>query len=156
MESDLPPRTPEIDVGLTHVALAVSDLDRSISFYARFADMKVVHRRSGAEPHSGVAWISDRTRPFVVVLLERTVTHVLGTPGHLGVGCASRDEVDLRLDDARSAGFVVSGPYDSGPPVGYWATISDPDGHLLELAFGQIVGLTVAGAHHGSTTISPG
>ena len=38
------------------------------------------------------------------------------------------------------------GPIDSGEPVGYWAFLSDPDGHTLELAFGQEVGLTVAGA----------
>ena len=47
-----------IDVGLTHIALTVTDLDVSIAFYAKYAGMEVVHRRSG------VAWLSDRTRPF--------------------------------------------------------------------------------------------
>ena len=57
------------DLGLSHIALAVSDLERSIDFYGRFADMEVVHRRTG---HDGVnvAWLSDLTRPFVIVLLE--------------------------------------------------------------------------------------
>jgi hypothetical protein len=41
----------------------------------------------------------------------------------------------------------VSGPYDSGPPVGYWAIIPDPDGHNLELSYGQEVGLTVEKSH---------
>ena len=57
------------DVGLSHVALPVSDLDRSIEFYRRYADMEVVHRRTDTHGH-GVAWISDLTRPFVIVLLE--------------------------------------------------------------------------------------
>jgi hypothetical protein len=35
------------------------------------------------------------------------------------------------------------GPTDSGYPVGYWALLSDPDGHTLELSYGQEVGLTV-------------
>ena len=35
------------------------------------------------------------------------------------------------------------GPVDSGPPVGYWAYIVDPDGHNLEISYGQEVGLTV-------------
>jgi catechol 2,3-dioxygenase-like lactoylglutathione lyase family enzyme len=35
-----------IDIGLTHIALPVSNLDRSIAFYARYADMQVVHRRT--------------------------------------------------------------------------------------------------------------
>ena len=43
-------------------------------------------------------------------------------------------------------GRAVSGPYDSGPPVGYWAIIADPDGHNLELSYGQEVGVTVE--HH--------
>ncbi len=35
------------------------------------------------------------------------------------------------------------GPIDSGPPVGYWGYIVDPDGHNLELSYGQEVGLTI-------------
>jgi hypothetical protein len=35
------------------------------------------------------------------------------------------------------------GPRDYGPPVGYWAFLSDPDGHTVEISHGQEVGLTV-------------
>ena len=38
---------------------------------------------------------------------------------------------------ARAEGIEVGGPYDTGPPVGYWAIIPDPDGHNLELSYGQ-------------------
>ena len=52
-----------VDVGLTHVALEVTDLDRSIEFYARYAKMEVVHRRAQAtDPDLEIAWLSDRTR----------------------------------------------------------------------------------------------
>lgn len=136
------------DLGLSHIALAVEDLDRSIDFYHRFADMEVVHRRTGHDG-VGVAWISDLTRPFVVVLLERpndpTQTK-LGGWAHLGVGCASRAEVDHRLVTATAEGYQVLGPCDDGPPVGYWGLIVDPDGHNLELAYGQQVGLQVEDA----------
>lgn len=130
-----------IDHGLTHVALPVSDLDASLSFYAELAAMEVVHQRG--EPGERVAWISDRTRPFVVVLLERSVDHQLGGWGHLGVGVDSREAVDRGLARAAGLGFEALGPFDSGPPVGYWGIIQDPDGHNLELAFGQEVGFTV-------------
>jgi catechol 2,3-dioxygenase-like lactoylglutathione lyase family enzyme len=136
------------DIGLSHVALPVADLERSIEFYATFADMTVVHRRVGHDG-SRIAWMSDLTRPFVVVLLESSDPSAagrLGGWGHLGVGCVSRDEVDHRLVTAAAAGHAVSGPCDDGPPVGYWGIIVDPDGHNLEVAYGQEVGLTVEGA----------
>ncbi len=129
------------DVGLTHVALPVRDVEASIAFYGRYAAMRVVHRR--ADPDSGhrVVWLGDGTRAFVIVLLEVAAVDVhLGGFAHLGVGCASRSEVDGLVALARDEGRRCVGPTDSGPPVGYWAIITDPDGHNLELSFGQEVG----------------
>ena len=40
-------RARDRDQGVTHIALPVSDLDASLDFYARYADMHVVHRRAG-------------------------------------------------------------------------------------------------------------
>ncbi|MFM8304519.1 MAG: VOC family protein [Actinomycetota bacterium] len=134
------------DLGLTHVALPVTDVDLSAAFYDRYGALRVVHRRDDESGSGAVVWLSDLTRPFVIVLIETTVTHVLGGWAHLGVACASRDEVDARCDAARRAGIDVQGPYDDGPPVGYWAIIPDPDGHHLELAHGQQVDTTVAAA----------
>ena len=135
------------DLGLTHVALTVSDLDRSIAFYERWAGMEVVHRRADAHG-SRVAWLSDLTRPFVVVLIEQAapVEVVLGGFAHLGVGCSSRADIDRLAAEATEAGCLRLGPVDSGPPVGYWIFVADPDGHHIELAYGQDVGLTVAAA----------
>jgi catechol 2,3-dioxygenase-like lactoylglutathione lyase family enzyme len=130
-----------MDVGLTHVALPVRDLDASAGFYARYAAMQEVHRRDG------VLWLSDRTRPFVIVLVQvAEVKHPLLPFAHLGVACATREEVDRLCAAARAEGCLASGPLDAGPPVGYWAFLRDPDGHTLELSYGQEVGLAVAGA----------
>jgi catechol 2,3-dioxygenase-like lactoylglutathione lyase family enzyme len=149
-----------IDRGLTHVALPVTDLDASLDFYRRFADMEVVHRRRDEETGGHVVWVSDRTRPFVIVLIESRPAAVAssgsaatdgGLTGfsHLGVGCETRQEVDRRCELARGEGRTVLGPLDSGPPVGYWAFITDPDGNNLELSHGQEVGLTVEQAPRG-------
>ena len=70
------------------------------------------------------------------------VEHPLRPWAHLGVGCASREEVDRLCAEAREEGGPLMEPVDSGYPVGYWALLSDPDGHTLELSYGQ-VGLTV-------------
>lgn len=146
-----------VDVGFTHVALLVGDLDASIAFYRTYAGMEVVHERR--EGGSRVAWVSDRTRPFVIVLiaLPRLVPTALLRMAnallrklvpfeHLGVGCPSRAEVDRLAGLARADGRLLMGPRDYGPPVGYWAFIADPDGHTLEVSHGQEVGLTVAQA----------
>ncbi len=142
-----------IDRGLTHVALPVSDLGESIEFYERYAAMKVVHDRVDPDSGGRVAWLSDGTRPFVIVLIETgTVENPLVPIAHLGVGCESREEVDRLAARAHAEGRPVWGPTDSPPPVGYWALISDPDHHTLELSHGQEVGLVVERAEKEETS----
>ena len=139
---------PNIDRGLTHVALPVTDLDASVAFYERYASMRVVHRRTDPDSGTSVAWISDLTRSFVIVLIEvPTVDARLGGIFcHVGVGLASRADVDDICNRARAEGRDVFGPLDSGPPVGYWGYVVDPDGHNLEISFGQEVTFTVSEA----------
>jgi len=134
------------DLGLTHVAFAVQDLDASVDFYARYARMTVIHRRS--DPGGAVAWVTDLTRPFVIVLIQAPGVRdtPLGPFGHLGVAAPSRAEVDRLAEEARREGRLRRGQKDSPPPVGYWAFIADPDENILEVAFGQEVAFTVEAA----------
>ena len=123
------------------MALTATNLEASIAFYAKYARMQVVHR------HPGTIWLCDRTRPFVIVLLEvPRVEHALRPLAHLGVGCQDREEVDRLCDMARREDRLIDAPVDLGPPIGYRGFICDPDGHTLEVAFGQEIGLTVAEA----------
>jgi catechol 2,3-dioxygenase-like lactoylglutathione lyase family enzyme len=151
------------DLGLTHVALPVASLDASLAFWAKYAALHPVHQRHDEATGSRVAWITDRTRPFVLVLIE---TGQVGTPlrpiAHLGVGLESREAVDRLADEARREGRLRLGPTDSGYPVGYWALIADPDEHTLEISFGQEVALAVTAAEEArpgtagvATTASP-
>lgn len=129
------------DIGLTHVALPVHSLEASIAFYAKYAGMHPVHRRPG------VAWVSDRTRPFALVLIEtQGAIKPLLPMAHLGVGVRTREEVDRLSGLARDDRCLIREPEDAGPPVGYWALIRDPDGHTLEVAYGQELGNAVDSA----------
>lgn len=134
----------EIDVGFTHVAFVVRDLEKSIDFYSHYAGMEVVHRREPDLPDARkVAWLSDHTRPFALVLVQSdNVTDTpLGNFGHLGVACASREEIDKKTQIARAQGILRREPIDAGEPVGYYVFFADPDGNTLELSYGQRVGL---------------
>ena len=120
------------DIGLTHIALPVRSLEPSTTFYETYANMQVVHSRPG------VAWVSDRTRPFAIVLLETSSEiHPLLPMAHLGVGVSSRAEVDRLCELAVENGCLARAAEQMEPPVGYWALIRDPDGHTLEVSFGQ-------------------
>jgi catechol 2,3-dioxygenase-like lactoylglutathione lyase family enzyme len=133
-----------MDIGLTHIALPVENVDRSIQFYANYAAMQVVHRRIDATTGVDVVWLSDRTRPFVIVLIQTDIVKpVLSPLAHLGVGCPDRETVDRRCAQAQQEGILIEPPQDSGDPIGYWAFLRDPDGHTLELSHGQEIGLTV-------------
>ncbi|MEH0884995.1 VOC family protein [Enterobacter sp. UNJFSC 003] len=134
----------EVDVGFTHVAFVVSDLDNSIAFYHRYAGMDVIHRREPNLPEARkVAWLSDRTRPFALVLVQvdKVTDTPLGNFGHLGVACASAEEIDKKVEMARLEGVLRKEPVQAGDPVGYFVFIADPDGNTLELSYGQRVGL---------------
>src|SRR5690606_34625609 len=106
------------------------------AFYGRYAGMEIVHSRRDPDSGHEVIWLSDGTRPSVVVFIEAAqIDTVLGPIAHLGVGCASREEVDRLVAMARRDGVLEREPEDSGPPVGYWALLRDPDGNILELSY---------------------
>jgi hypothetical protein len=85
-----------------------------------------VHRRAREGVRS--VWLSDRTRPFVIVLVETADQrdHPLGPFGHLGVACASREEIDRLYAEACREGRPTRAPIDAGDSVGYTTRIADP------------------------------
>jgi catechol 2,3-dioxygenase-like lactoylglutathione lyase family enzyme len=133
----------------THIALSVGDLEASVDFYRRYAELELVHERrepSGAR----TVWMSDGKLPFVLVLIapgrasvRRSLGRVLArwfrVFAHLGVSCDSREKVESLCELALREGRLRKPPRDAGPIVGYYGMIADPDGHNLEVSFGQVV-----------------
>jgi catechol 2,3-dioxygenase-like lactoylglutathione lyase family enzyme len=135
------------DLGWTHVALPAHDLDASIAFYREYAGFRLVHDRTDYDAGRTVrvVWLADGARPFVLVLAQSAspVGSPLGAFAHLGIALPSAAAVDEIARRARAAGRLSTGPVDCGPPVGYLCMVRDPDGHTVEFAYGQEVGLTV-------------
>lgn len=128
------------EIGFSHVALPVSDIDRSAAFYQRWAGLEVIDRLEDPKSGAKAVRLADprRGRAFMVALVQHgQVTHQLAGMGHLGIGCIDRSEVERLSKEAEAEGCLRSGPTDSGFPLGYWCFLLDPDGHQLELSYGQ-------------------
>ncbi|NYS32039.1 VOC family protein [Pantoea sp. WMus005] len=139
------------DTGFTHLALQVRDVNKSVDFYQSYAGMQVIHQREPGIPEAQkVAWLSDLTRPFALVLVQSDSTDdtPLGPFGHIGVACASREEIDEKVAIARTEGVLRREAQQYGAPVGYWALFADPDGNTLELSYGQQIGLEIITARN--------
>jgi catechol 2,3-dioxygenase-like lactoylglutathione lyase family enzyme len=124
---------------LTHLALGVRDLDRTIAFYRKHPRLHVVHER--ADGGMRVVWLADRERDpdFVLVLLPLAGEPAPGprTLQHLGFAVASRGEVDEAAAAGRADGVLRLEPADGGPIVGYFCILEDPDGNQVEFSHGQ-------------------
>jgi len=92
---------------MSHFAIAVTDLDRSIKFYEKYGQLEVVKRRE--DPNT--AWLSDRIRPFMLALLdEDRVDHPIKPPTHIGIICESKERVDQLAAQAKEEGILTMEP----------------------------------------------
>src|SRR5207237_549736 len=78
--------------GLQSRGAAGSDIDRSITFYERWAGLKLVDRLGDPKTGAKAARLGDGNTPFVVALVQtgQPVEDHLAGMGHLGVGAAAR------------------------------------------------------------------
>ncbi len=61
----------------------------------------------------------------------------IGPYGHVGVSCMTRDEYLALLAKAQARNLLERGPNVQPWPIAEWFSILDPDGHRLEISFGQ-------------------
>lgn len=124
---------------LTHVALFVRDVERTIDFYKRFVGLHVVHDR--VDDAVRVVWMSEQQHDpefvIVVISLPPADTGVPPRMAHFGYDLPSRAAVDAIALRAQSERLLMQGPADAGPIVGYFCMLQDPDGNLVEFSHGQ-------------------
>ena len=121
----------------THITINVSDLDASVDFYTSICALSIVRDRRAEGRHNvwlGPPVAAGEDPNFVLVMVQDQVKTLLD---HFGFQCDSRTEVDRVAAVAQARNILVDPPTDVGGVVGYFTTIRDPDGHLIEFTFGQ-------------------
>lgn len=131
---------------LTHVALFVADVERTLAFYREFVGLHVVHDRD--EHDVRVAWLSAKTSdPDFVIVVIGLAPGAAGEPPHMahfGYDLPSRAAVDAIAARAAAAGCLAEPAHDGGPVVGYFCIVRDPDANLVEFSHGQSIRPPVA------------
>src|SRR5579862_8209813 len=101
---------------LTHVALFVADVQRTIDFYEGFAGLHVVHDRT--DDGVRVVWLSEQAHDpeFVIVAIRVPPGQPTFPPhmAHFGYDLPSRGAVDELAGRADAAGVLVQAPTDAG------------------------------------------
>ncbi|MBI3949066.1 MAG: VOC family protein [Acidobacteria bacterium] len=136
----------------THLALHISNLDRSLEFYTTHTPLRKIHERYDEVTRMRTAWLSDRPEghetEFVLVLIEGDPPQIkharpqvpIAPVSHMGFSVETREDVDRIAERGRRAGILRFGPIHLDDIVGYICILADPDGHQLEFSYGQVLG----------------
>jgi len=121
----------------THITINCSNIDTAVEFYTSLCGLSIVRDRRLEGRHN--VWLGPATAPgedpiFVLVIVQDEVKARLD---HFGFQCDSREEVDRIAALARERNILVEPPTDVGGVVGYFTSVRDPDGHVVEFTFGQ-------------------
>jgi lactoylglutathione lyase len=141
----------------THVALPVSDLDRSIEFYESLTPLVLV--RKNEDSNGRGAWLSNEGQvdsPFVLVLAEfipevgerfgispGEKVPILAPFAHIGIELPNREDVDAVAEKARAIGALRWEPMEMAAHIGYICAVNDPDGNTIEFSHNQQVYSTI-------------
>ena len=127
----------------THLALLVSDVDRTADFYIKYCGLKVIERRLDPKTGYRVIWLGQDIKNFIIVAFEgenKPIQSITKPLSHLGFSMKSKEEVDGIAEIARKDGQLNYGPVYFDPDVGYICEILDPDSNSVEFSYGQKLG----------------
>jgi catechol 2,3-dioxygenase-like lactoylglutathione lyase family enzyme len=114
--------------GLTHTALRVRDLDRTIAFYGALFGMRVLHRgKNGAD--IGTPGSND---VMSILPAEDDKVGDMGHLGHIGFRLQAPEDIEAIAGAVEAAGGVVKEKGHFTPDEPY-VFATDPDGYVLEI-----------------------
>jgi catechol 2,3-dioxygenase-like lactoylglutathione lyase family enzyme len=113
--------------GLTHVAVAVRDLDRTQAFYAAILGAQVVYRDAGF-----LQMQTPGTRDVLVFERNAELAGRAGGVLHFGFRLQEAEDIDAARAVVKEAGGTITDTGDFIPGEPYlFAT--DPDGYTIEI-----------------------
>ena len=116
--------------GLTHIQIAVSDLERSMKFYCDIFGMQV---RFWVGP--SMVFFNTPGSADTVTLRQVEEGQPVGPGGgiaHFGFRLQNKDDLETAIKEVVEAGglLIDRGEHQPGLPYAY---VSDPDGYVIEL-----------------------
>lgn len=119
----------------TYVGIRVTDLERSIDFYARMLGMKVTGRGKIEQTKGETVGLQSEKDGFILELNYYEKNSPYNTKYAVGEGldhlAFKVDDLDKALEEARKAGHRTI--LEMKANGGRWAYIEDPDGIWIEL-----------------------
>ena len=115
--------------GLSHIALSVADLDRSLAFYAAVFGVREYVRSESTIQVLGPG-------PHDVIAFEKRPQEA-GVPGgiiHFGFRLTQPEDIDAAVAAVEGAGGAISSRGEFAPGLPY-AFVRDPDGYEIEIWF---------------------
>jgi len=119
----------------TYVGIRVTDLERSIDFYARMLGMKVTGRGKIEQTKGETVGLQSEKDGFILELNYYEKDSPYNTKYAVGEGldhlAFKVDDLDKALEEARKAGHRTI--LEMKANGGRWAYVEDPDGIWIEL-----------------------
>ncbi len=136
-----------------HVVFRVADLERSLAFYLRLLPARLVSRRQHADrwrseiatlepdgqPDFRIVLIMPRRARWILKLFHALVPRQTRSHEHVGFACATRAELERRVELARALGARIETPPTKLEGREGWVfEVLDPDRNALEWTFGSV------------------
>lgn len=114
--------------GLTHLAIVVEDLNRTLEFYQQIFDMKVMYH------DEKMLQLTTPGCHDIIVFEERkkAMKRKKGGIDHFGFRLRAATDMNIMYDKIRKAGGVIvkKGEFVAGSPYIFF---KDPDGYTIEV-----------------------
>jgi len=115
--------------GLTHIAIAVKDLDQTLAFYQKVFEVKVMYHRDDF-----LQVTTPGANDIIVFEKKKADPGKTGGIAHFGFRLRDAKDIDEMAERIKSAGGTIidKGEFVPGEPYVFF---KDPDGYEVEICY---------------------